>query len=387
MTERTSIAIAVSGVLALSVCFPAISATEARSPAVLESEVATVAQLRPLKAHDLLISHFDGGVRIIDGDTTKTVALVYTSRYANFALAPDQRFLYVAESYWAHGNRGERADLLTVYDGTTLNLVEEIPLPGRLISDPKTHNFNLSADGRYGYVYNFQPASSAVVVDLQQRKVIGSVEMPGCGQVLPWGERGLAALCSDGAMAVAKADAQGNYSVTRTAKFFDVDNDPIFDESILDRRDNQALLISYTGLVYPVKLGERPVIGKPWSMQRAAGLSLATTKVGHITWRPCGNRLATYHRASGKLFVLMHEGAHWDYAQEGSEVWVFDTKQQRLLTRLELPMSADSLAVTQDAEPLLFALSKERLWVLHPQSGEVLRTSKVEASLVAVKDF
>lgn len=385
-------AIAASRALALCVLSLSISreqpaAAEAQSPAVLESEVATVERLRPLKAHDLLISHFDGGVRIIDGDTTKTVALVYTSRYANFALAPDQRFLYVAESYWAHGNRGARADLLSVYDGTTLDLVEEIPLPGRLISDPKTHNFNLSADGRYGYVYNFQPASSVVVVDLQKRKVIDSVEMPGCGQVLPWGERGLSALCSDGTLAVAKADGRGKYSVTRTARFFDVDNDPIFDESILDRRGSDALFISYTGLIYPVKLGEQPVIGQPWSMQRAAGLSPATTKVGHITWRPCGNRLATYHRASGRLFVLMHEGAHWDYAQEGSEVWVFDTKQQKLLTRVELPMSAASLAVTQDAEPVLFAMSEKRLWVLDPQSGEVLRTSKLEASLVAVRDF
>jgi methylamine dehydrogenase heavy chain len=363
------------------------TAVDAKPSPVLESEVVTTVSLRPLKAHDLLISHFDGGVRIIDGDTAKMVAEVYTSRYANFALAPDQKFLYIAESYWARGNRGPREDLLAVYDGTTLNLVSEIPLPGRLISDPKTHNFNISADGRYGYVYNFQPASSVVVVDLQKRKVIGSVETPGCGQVLPWGARGFSALCSDGTMAVAKADAQGRYSVARTAKFFDVDNDPIFDESVLDRRAGEAFLISYTGLIYPVKLGDQPVIGQPWSMQRAAGLSPATTKVGHITWRPCGSRLAAYHRASGRLFVLMHEGAHWDYAQEGNEIWVLDTKQQKLIARLEVPTSAGAVAVTQDAQPVLFAIGKEQMWVLNPQSGEVLRTAHVDASLVGVRDF
>jgi len=357
-------------------------------PPVLESEVATVTPLRPIKAHDLFIGQFDGGVRIIDGDTAKTLGQVYSSRYSNFALAPDNAFLYVAESYWARGNRGPREDLLSVYSTGKLDLVAEIKLPGRLISDPKTHNFHLSADGHYGYVYNFQPASSVVVVDLQKRKVVESVEIPGCGQALPWGARGFAALCADGAMAVANVDAKGKYSVKRTDKFFDVDNDPIFDESVIDRQTGEAFFLSYTGLIYPVKLGDTPQIGQPWSMQRAAGLAPATTKVGHETWRPSGSILSTYHRASGRLFVLMHEGMHWDYAKPGSEVWVLDTKQQKLITRLELPMAAGSIAVTQDAEPVLFAIGEGRLWVLNPDSGDVLRTTRLMgASLVAVKDF
>lgn len=360
----------------------------AGTPPVLESEVATTEPLRPLKPHDLILSHFDAGVRIIDGDDLKTVAQVYSARYSNFALAPDNKFLYVAESYWAHGNRGARADLLSVYSTEKLDLVAEIPLPGRLISDPKTHNFHISADGRYGYVYNFQPASSVVVVDLQKRKVVESVEIPGCGQVLPWGPRGFAALCADGSMAVANADARGKYTVTRTPKFFDVDNDPIFDESVIDRQAGQAFFISYTGLIYTTQLGEKPQIGQPWSIQRAAGLSPATTRVGHETWRPCGSVLSAYHRASGRLFVLMHEGVHWDYAQPGSEVWVLDTKQQKLITRLELPTSASSLAITQDAEPILFAIGEGRIWVLDPNSGDVLRTTRTrEPSLFAVRDF
>lgn len=358
------------------------------APPVLESETATTLPLRPIKAHDLIVSHFDGGVRIIDGDTAKTVAQVYSPRYTNFALAPDIRFLYVAESYWARGNRGAREDLVSVYSTEKLELVAEIQIPGRLISDPKTHNFHLSPDGRYGYVYNFQPASSVVVVDLQMRKVLESVEIPGCGQVLPWGARGFAALCSDGAMALANTDAKGKYSVKRTQKFFDVDNDPIFDESVIDRQAGEAFFISYTGLIYPVKFGDAPQIGQPWSMQRAAGLAPATTKVGDLTWRPSGSVLSAYHRASGRLFVLMHEGMHWDYAQPGAEVWVLDMKQQKLISRLKLSAPAGSLAVTQDAEPVLFAIGEGQLSVLNPNSGEVLRTTHVMSpSLIAVKDF
>jgi len=44
--------------------------------------------------------------------------------------------------------------------------------------------------------------------------------------------------------------------------------------------------------------------------------------------------------------------------------------------------------VTQDADPLLFAISEEYLWVLNPDSGEVERTARVRSpSLVGVKDF
>jgi methylamine dehydrogenase heavy chain len=358
------------------------------TPPVLESEMATTQPLRALRSHDLLLSQFEGGVKLIDGDTGKTFGQVYTSTYANFAIGPDHKTVYVAETYWARGNRGQRTDLLSIYGGETLSLLAEIELPGRLISDPKTRNFGLSADGRYAYVYNFQPASSVVVVDVVSRKIVGNVEIPGCGLIFPWGTRGFASLCADGTIAVVNADAKGKYKVARTEKFFDVDEDPIFDESLVDRVTGEAIFISYTGLVYSVGLSDSPRIDRPWSMQEKAGLSRATSKVGHLTWRPCGSRLAAYHRASGRLFVLMHESTHWDYAQQGTEVWVFDLKSRSLLNRLTLPQSAGTLAVSQDENAVLFAISEDRLWVLDPASGDVLRTREViSPSLVGVKDY
>ena len=380
--------------LALCALLPALAAVPGVLPAgqpppVLESEVADVATLPPLKSHDLLVSRNQGGILVIDGDTLKTMGSIYTAQNTNFALSPDNKFIYVAESYWSHGNRGQRQDLLSVYAADSLKLLTEIPLPGRLLSDPMgTRNFDLSADGKYAYVYNFQPASSVIIVDLGTRKVTGTVETPGCGQVFPWGERGFASLCSDGSMAVASANAKGKYSVTRVPKFFDVENDPIFDESLVDRRTGKAIFISYTGLIYIAQLGEQPVIGKPWSLQQAAGLSPATTKVGHITWRPAGNVLAAYHRASGRLYVLMHEGPHWNYAQGATEIWVVDLSTQKVLHRFEIPESAARLAVTQDAAPLLFAMSAEYVWALNADSGEVMGTTRVHnSSLVGVKDF
>jgi methylamine dehydrogenase heavy chain len=357
-------------------------------PPVLQSETAGITPLRPLKAHDLLLLSDRGGVQIIDGDTTKLLGTIYTSQYANVAIAPDDRTFYVAETYWSRGNRGTREDLLSIYERPDLKLAAEITLPGRLISDPKTHVFDLSADGRYAYVYNFQPASSVVVVDLHARKVVGSVEVPGCGLVYPWGARGFASICADGSLATADVNATGEYSLERTHKFFDIDNDPIFDESVVDRHTGRGFFLSYTGLLYEAQLGREAKISSPWSIQEAAGLSRATTRVGDITWRPTGSVLVTYHRASARLFVLMHEGPHWDYEKPGTEIWVLDVRQRKVLARLTVPEAASILAVTQDERPILFAISDEWLWVLDPNTGTVLRATEVRGpALVAVRDL
>ena len=351
------------------------------TPPVLQSETASVTPFQGLTPHELVYSAMDAiappGIRIIDGDTAKPVGTVYSSQYANYAWAPDNRTLYVSETYWTMGNRGKREDVLSIYGGPTLQNEGEIALPGRLISDPKTNSFALSPDGHYAYDYSFQPAPSVSVIDLKERKLVASVEIPGCGLVFPFGARGFASLCGDGSLAVADTDAKGQYSVHRSKRFFDIMNDPVLDESVADRKSGLALFITYDGWVHPVHLADQPGFDKPWSIEAAAGLSAATSRVGQITWRPGGQAPAAYHEASGRLFVTMHEGHAWSSEQGGSQIWVLDVRQHRLVKRFDVPEAATLVAVTQDAQPLLFALSDGWLWVMSPDSGAVLRATQV----------
>ena len=96
----------------------------ATTPPVLQSETAGVTPFQGLTPHELAYSAMDAiappGIRIIDGDTAKPVGTVYSSEYANFAWAPDNRTLYVSETYWTMGNRGKREDVLSIYGGPTL---------------------------------------------------------------------------------------------------------------------------------------------------------------------------------------------------------------------------------------------------------------------------
>jgi methylamine dehydrogenase heavy chain len=344
-------------------------------PAILETEVSDTAKLAPTGPHRLFLGgSFNGGIRIINGDTARLEAQIPAAAAANFVLDPNNKLFYVSETIWSRGNRGTRQDLLSVYDDQ-VKLVTEIPLPGRLIAVTKSPAFEISSDGRLAYVYNMQPASSVAVVDLMSRKVANVVEIPGCGMIYPWGSSGFAALCADGTLANAVRKGS-KYSVSHVPSFFDAENDPVFEESVVDRQTGKAFFISYSGLVYPAQLGEMPRIDSPWSLQEAAGQPRASLASEQLAWRPGGARLAAYHKASGRLFVLMHAGPHWTHKEAGSEIWVFDTQNRKRTARLHLDEPGEVLAVTQDVEPLLFVGGPAfgpttGLTVLKAQTGEV----------------
>ncbi len=409
MFARQSIAILVAGLAAsasLAQSTPATFAPPVQPPAstataptpakpgapIFESETSDVAALPPATPHRLFIASRSGGggVTIINGDTAKVEGTVNGSGAVGFAVAPDNSRFYISESIWSRQNRGTRQDLLSVYDGTSLKLLHEIALPGRLIASGRVPYFTLSADGARGYVLNMQPAPSVVVVDLKAQKVLSEIETPGCGLIYPYQNQGFAALCADGSLASVALDANGKAAITHTPVFFNAEQDPVFEESLVDRSTGQALFITYTGMVHPAALGATTTLAEPWSLQRAAGQGAATTQPQAEAWRPGGRHPFAIHTASGQLFVLMHKGKHWTQKAAGSEVWSFDTRTKTLNRRFELPTDGYALAVSQDAKPQLYVVSEEGwFWVIDPETGRIERNMKDvgRAALISVTGF
>lgn len=369
-----SLAAAVMGAAAME----SGKAAEPASSPILEAEISDVATLPPAGPHRLLVGGgFQGGIRVIDGDAGKVVGQIYSATGSNLVIDPENRYYYLSETMWTRGNRGVRQDFVSVYDDQ-LKLVSEINVPGRLISVPKSPSFEISADGRQAYVFSMQPAPSVAVVDLRSRKHVATVEVPGCGMVYPYGPSDFGALCADGTLAVATR-TDGKYRVTRTAQFFDAERDPVFEESLVDRKSGQAWFISYSGKVYGALLGANPRIEAPWTLNEAAGLPPASLQAEVLAWRPGGSRFAAWHKASGRLFVLMHPGMHWSHKEAGTEVWVYDLAQRKRTARYRLEHPGSGLAVTQDASPLLFVTTGGAgegpggIAVLDASTGEALR--------------
>ena len=300
------------------------SAVIAKEPA--EPDQSDVATLKPNGPHRF----FTGGFRnqyfgIFDADSGKMEGSIPAGYVANLAIAPDNSHFLVSETFWTHGSRGQRQDVVSIWDARTLLLTKEITLPGRALVGGKLHNFQMSADGSKAYVYIMLPTSSVVWLDLKKQTVGGTVEIPGCSLIFPWGNSDFASLCADGSVATVNLDGAAQGSVKHTKPFFDAANDPIYENSFSDPNSGKALFISYSGLIYPAKLGADVGVEKPWSIQQAAGFPIAGTGVQELAWRPGGGQPAAFHKASGRLYVLMHMGTYWTHKQGGTEVWIIDT--------------------------------------------------------------
>lgn len=374
MMRRTSLIRSIFVAAAFIGSFPAMAlADETSVPPILEAETSGVTTLSPAGPHRVFLAS-GNGFKIVNGDTAKMEGMIHGSWPTVLAIAPDNSRFYVSETYWSHGNRGKRSDMVSVYDGTTLKLLNEIPLPGRLIIDGRAPYFGLNESGTRGYVFNVEPASSVQVVDLQKKKYLGNIEIPGCGLIYPYRDDGFASLCADGSLATVAVNAAGKGTLKQSAPFFTAETDPVFEESIVDRTTGESFFITYTGMVYPVTLGAEPAFGKSWSLQSVAGLSPATPDVTLKTWRPGGRRPFAYHRASKTLYVLMHEGKHWTQKVEGTEVWAIDTVDQRLKGRFKLPTAGRVIGVSQDADPQLYVAGEgDWLWIIDPRNGKILR--------------
>jgi len=328
---------------ALGVSIALLAVTAPRMPAgAVDPEISDVATLSPNGPHRFFTSGFkDASFNIFDADSGKMEGSIPAGYVPNLAIAPDNSQFYVSETYWHHGARGQRDDLLSIYDAKTLSLLKEIALPGRALAE-KTQNMDISADGSKAYVYIMHPASSVVWVDLKKQAVGGTVEIPGCALVFPWGNSGFSSLCGDGSLATVTIPESGPAKVTHTKPFFDANKDPVYEASFVDRATGRALFLSYTGLVYPAK-----------------------------------------------LFVLMHMGNYWTHKQGGTEIWVLDTKTKKLISRFPLqpvptsglgndrPPLYASMGVSQDEKPLLYLLNGEgNDVVINALTGEIIR--KVE---------
>src|ERR1700753_355014 len=93
----------------------------------VEIEQSDVATLKPNGPHRFFTTGFrEEAFSIFDADTGKIEGSIPAGYAPNLAIAPDNSQFLVAETYWTHGSRGKREDLVSIWDAKTLKLVKEI---------------------------------------------------------------------------------------------------------------------------------------------------------------------------------------------------------------------------------------------------------------------
>ncbi len=310
--------------------------------------------------------------------------------------AADQREVYIPETYYARGVRGERTDVVTVYDGRTLAPVAEIPIPPKRAEYFPGNAANaLSDDGRFVAVFNLTPMASLSIVDVRERRFVAEVATPGCSLVFAAGSRRFFMLCANGAALTVTLDDAGQATVARTQPFFDPQKDPLTEKAV--RRGDEWLFVSFDGMVQPVDVsGAELGIGERWSL-----LDDADRKAG---WRVGGGQHLAVHARSGRLFALVHRGGPDTHKQAGLEIWAYDVAARRRVLRIPvvspvvsflaqqagiargsatrwllekiLPNTGvDGIVVTQDDHPVLIAagMLPPTVTVHDAMTGEVKR--------------
>jgi len=323
--------------------------------------------------------------------------------------SPDHREIYLAESFFSRGVRGERTDVVTVYDARTLQPLQEIAIPPKRAEYYPGNAANaLSDDGSLAAVFNLTPAQSLSLVDVRARRFVKEIATPGCGLVFAAGPQRFFMLCGDGSALVVTAGKGGAPSVSRTKPFFDPNADPLTEKAVRCR--DEWLFVSYDGIVHPVDVsGAELRFGEPWPLFGDADRA--------AKWRIGGNQHLAVHAGTNRLYALVHQGPPDTHKQAGRDVWVYDLASHARVQKIGLgnPLAgmvrrqlgfarngtaawllaavlpnpgADLIFVTQDVAPVLLAVSQGPMPVLvhDAKSGEPVG-EVAEAGLAATLLF
>tara|TARA_R110002096_G_scaffold22675_31_gene72823 strand:+ start:630 stop:1769 length:1140 start_codon:yes stop_codon:yes gene_type:complete len=338
--------------LAFNILFSAAANAE------LQVETTSTAKLSDPSPHwmwvsDLMFAAMEGGKAfLLDGDSGQMKGMLSTGYFFASALQDKgYKTIYSPEVYLSRGTRGERTDIIAIYDPLTLEAVDEIIIPPKHFSGvPMIGHSAISTDDRFIAVFNFTPAQSVSIVDAKARKFLHEVETPGCAEVFAGGSRAFNMICGDGSMLTLLLDDEGKVETARSDRFFDPKTDIIDDK--MARFGDKWAFFTRSGKVQVIDMANgKPSFMPQWSLFSDSQLA--------DQWMTGGYQYATINEISGELYVLVHRGTKFTHKHPGMDVWVYDLKTKQRTRQISLAAPALSIQVTPDAKPLLFTADLE----------------------------
>lgn len=315
----------------------------------------------------------DGRSYLIDGDTGHFLGMLSTGySFTALTLPSDYAEIYSAETHYSRTTRGDRTDIVAIYDPASLSVLGEVVIPPKRQSTiPNLYTATLTDDNRFMAIFNMTPAISLSIVDLVKRRFVGEISTPGCSLVYPSGDRQFSLLCSNGALMTLTLNEEGQEaSKEQSEPFFDPLTDPVTEKAI--RYGETWLFVSFAGLVHPVDVsGDAPLFGKPWS--------LLSDAERNDSWRIGGFQHLAVHQSSGRLYSIMHRGGPYSRKDSGRDIWVYEVPGKKRVKKIKTDRPTGLIQVTQDDAPLLFTAAVEEnvLHVYDADSGAYLRSVEV----------
>ena len=360
---------------ALTLCTTLATAAraEVEPDPLVGSELPAASNPHWVWVNDFVFQHMgDGKAFLVDGDAGRMLGMLSTGfGFGGVVLPRNRSQILSPETYFSRGTRGTRTDVVTFYDPRKLSPTGEVQIePKRASAMPMLAQSGLTDDDRFLFIYNFTPMQSITVVDVQKKSSVGEIDGGGCALVYPTGPRSYFSLCGDGSvLTVQLNDAGAAANRSRTEPLFDPVKDPVTEKGV--RIGDTWWFATFSGEMVPIQTTAKGTsAGQKWSLLDDAAKA--------EQWRPGGMQHLTVHVATKRLYSLMHVGGAGSHKDPGTEIWVYDLAKHQRVQRIKLEDPATSIAVTQDAEPLLFAifLGAGKVDVYDPKSGKRLRVVK-----------
>ena len=324
--------------------------------------------------HDVAFHHMlDGKLTVLDvtADTVPTQykGMINVALVGNVGFSARRHEIYAVETFYSRGNRGDRTDVLSIYDTRSLSPVGEVvwPQPKRFMGMPERYAVTLLDNDRLLLAFNFTPATSVTVINLDQRKIVNDVQIPGCSLMYPTGKTGFTSLCADGGLLSTELDTSGQLlKQTRVPPFFNSDTAPVFERPAII--NGTAYFFGFAGMVHDVDLsGNVAQVADTWQLVPEAERAK--------NWRPGGIAIVDTDN-QGRFYLLMHPDGHEGTQNSGgSEVWVYDAAKHQRVSRIPLKTWGLSIAVSGGDKPLLLVTDAEmKLDVYDAGSGRYQRS-------------
>lgn len=308
----------------------------------------------------------------IDGDKGKLLGMSDTGFVPNTVVASDGSFFGTASTVWSRLGHGKRTDYIEILDARTHNPIIDIELPKdpRFLVGTYPMMTTLTPDNKSLLFYQFSPSPAVGLVSLTDKKLVKMMDVPDCYHIFPSDNNNFFMHCRDGSMLKVTFKADGTAERKKT-QVFHKEDEYLYNTPAYSAKAGRIVWPTYTGKTFQVD-----VTGNEAKFMPAFEAFSDEEKAQG--WAPGGWQVVAYHRESDRVFLLADQRAKWTHKSPSRFVFVFEGKTGKRLNKIDLGHETDSIAVSQDKTPQLYALSsvQKTLFIHDAESGK--ETSKVD---------
>lgn len=348
----------------------ALAAGEADEPVILD---APAPDARRVYISDS--AHFASLTQqfVVDAEAGRVIAMTDSGFLPNPVVADDGSLFANVSTTYSRISRGEREDYVEVFDPVSFKPVADIEIPveaHRFLVGTYPSMSALSPDNKTLLYYQFSPAPAVGVIDIEGKAFKRMLEVPDCYHIFPTAADNFFMHCRDGSLAKVTFDANSDAAPEVThSEVFHPEDEYLVNHPAYSQKAGRLVWPTYEGKIYQFDLSS----GEAKALNTIEGL---TEEERADNWRPGGWQLTAYHRPSNRIYMLVDQRAEWTHKTPSRYVVVIDADSGERIAKHELGHDIDSVAVSQDADPLLYGLSTggKTLYIYNAETGEELRS-------------